>query len=454
MKKRILTLGLGLIATFTLIGCGGGTGVSDGGSLSVQNETYIAYSSSTAIRRDALYKTDGTASGTALFSNGMANGTSTYVQEAIDSLKLDNNYIFLTYKRVRTNGDISQELYKIDKNSGVTSSTNLVSNSQLNNNKYATIYQFKTTNGRYILSQLSSNDGYFRIDKINTATGAMSQVNLPNNIVLTRPYVGVTYTQKGDSIYFPARDTSSNTDVVYKLDTSNDTFSNVSLLSSYIIHDIFTVNNKLVVFGHYPGIPNKIAILNLSSNTIANVPSTLGTILDIIVKIDNKLYFVTTDSSTNNKCLFVMDPSLPPASSITKIETLNNSNGNVEKIFKYNGNIFYVQGPRPPYSLHTLYKTNGTPNSATGVAYNMANEYVYIANNKIYFTGFDIGEGRELWQYGGTVSSLAIGINPGSGNSDPKHLIELNGKIIFQATANGSANKLFSLSGNTLTPLN
>lgn len=272
-----------------------------------------------------------------------------------------------------------------------------------------------------------------------------------------RPFAGKTFTQQGDNIYFPVLNTANTANYVYKLDTTNDTFSNVNLISTntLAVHAMFAVNNKIVVFGHYYGIPNKIAIYDIASNTIANVPSTISTMTDIIVKIDNKLYFVTTDTATGNKCLFVMDPSLPPASSITKLEMLNSANGSVEKIFKHNGNIFYVQGPRTSLQLHTLYKTNGTPNNATGVAYNMANEYAYIANNKIYFAGFDAGEGRELWQYDGTVSSFVIGINPGSTDSNPQHIIELNGKLIFQATPNGSANKLFSLdSNNNLTPLN
>ena len=455
MKKRILTLSFGLIATFALLGCGGGTGVSDGGSTGAQNVAYIAYSSNPLPRRDVLYKTDGTVSGTSMVSNAMVLGTSAYVQEAIDSLDVDGNYIFLTDKRVRTNGDIAQELYKVDKSSGATSSTNLVSNPQLNNNKYATISQFKTANGRYIFSQLTSNNNYFRVDKIDTSTGTATQLSLPNNIVINRPFVGEIYTKLGDNIYFQAIDTSSNTDLVYKLNSANDTFSNISVLSSYYVHDMVALNGKLVIFGHYPGVPNKIAIYDINSNSVANVPNTLSTMLDIIVKVDNKIYFVTTDISTGNKCLFVMDPSLAPTSSITKLETLNNSDGSVKKIFKHNGSIFYVQGPRTSNQLYILYKTNGTPNNATGVAYNMANEYAYIANNKIYFAGFDAAEGRELWQYDGTVSSFVKGINPGNGSSNPQHIIELNGKLIFQATPNGSINKLFSLdSNNNLTQLN
>jgi len=450
MKRGILKLSLALSAVFIISGCGGGTGVSDGGSAGQNGIAYIAYDSGSAIRRDVLYKTDGTPAGTAMFSNGMVNGTSIYVQEAIDSINIDNNYIFVTDKRVKTNGDIAQELYKIDKNSGATTSTNLVSNPTLNNNKYATISQFKTTNGRYIFSQLISNNGYFKINKIDTTTGAMSQLSLPNNISTIRPFAGETYTQSGDNIYFPAKNTSTNADLIYKLNTSNDTFSNINLLSSYIAHAMFAVNGKLVIFGHYPNVPNKIAIYDINNNSVVDVPNTLSTMLDIIVKIDNKLYFVTTDISTNNKYLFVMDPSLSPSSSITQLEAIS-SGEHVEKIFKHNGSIFYVQGS----STYKLYKSSGTANSATVVAYNLANPYVYIANNKIYFTGFDASEGRELWQYDGTVSSFVIGVNPGTGSSDPKHLIELNGKLIFQATANGLVNKLFSLdSNNNLVQLN
>ena len=468
MKKRILTFGFAISAIFTIIGCGGGNLSNTNGGAIIGNNALVPYSPTVANQREVIYKTDTTPSATSLFSNGvLATVPANYSKEIINSIELDNNYLFVTNNKTRTTGcnfsgcPQTQFLYLVDKNTGAATMTNFTAN--LNLFGYSLIYQISKQNSRYVFSNAISNTLDYRLDKIDTHTGITSQITLNGTDVVLAPLNGKSIAEDSDNIYFTSIDSTSHSVFnTYKIETNNnDNIVDYPGLVNYHTVNLFVINNKLIMFAlannnASPVIAEGLYIAdktNPSASPTA-ISNSVSGVVDFATKIDNKIYFETQDTVNLNYYLYVLDPSQPINNALTKLETINRSaDGKVENIFKYNGNIYFVQ-------KNKLHKTDGsTPNSATVVLSNLANSTsgdnkIYQADGKLYYRGSQTATGKELWVYDGTTSTRLTDINPGNGDSNPKNILELNGKIVFQATPDGTNNKLYSLDGTTLTPLN
>jgi ELWxxDGT repeat protein len=119
-----------------------------------------------------------------------------------------------------------------------------------------------------------------------------------------------------------------------------------------------------------------------------------------------------------------------------------------------NNELYYVSNS----SGSNIYKVDSDPSIATSVVSNLDPYYqtLYTANGKLYYAGTDSTHGTELWEYDSTTntSTLVSDINPGTGSSNPLHVMELNGDIVFEASPDGTYNYLYNWDGTTLTQLN
>lgn len=101
-----------------------------------------------------------------------------------------------------------------------------------------------------------------------------------------------------------------------------------------------------------------------------------------------------------------------------------------------------------------LYKTDGTPGGTVKytnkVLVDSPFQYV-VLNSKIYFTGVDINNGKELWVTDGTDAGTQLikDINIGTDNSTPRDLFVFNNAIYFFAKTNADGVELWKSDGTS-----
>jgi len=457
-----LLVGLALVG---FNGCGGGTS-SDGGSTVAQNTLYTAFSSSTAKRLDMIYKTDGTATGTVLLDNSMLPGTpSNYAYENLINFIINGDILYSTREMIDANCGLvctkEQQLFAVDL---TTSTPLLMTGLEVSNN-----YMPNTTLDPSISSMVSSNSVYVRhadplppsiyntaavLSKVD-ATGTLATIPIPTNIYLNS-YLGMD-TQVGTDIYYTATYDNSGTleSKVVKLDTLTDTVSVVSALDGFLVISSFAIGTKLYIFGGL-GVNNELHVYDTATPLVQPILVETFAALDRQMNIlvyNDQLYF-GHHKPNEGRGFYVLDAT---TNVVTKLEDITSQY--VQSVLEYNNEIFFVTYTESNSGTHEnyqLYKTNGvTPNSAQPVLTETIEDgTIYKANNKLYFGANTLTEGTELWQYDGTTASIVLDINTGPGSSLPRHITELNGNVVFQATQDGINNKLFVYDGTTLTQLN
>ena len=81
-----------------------------------------------------------------------------------------------------------------------------------------------------------------------------------------------------------------------------------------------------------------------------------------------------------------------------------------------------------------------------------------VFNDKLYFSTYKDGFGRELWEYNDTMLSIVTDIRPGEPDSDPSQLTLFNGKMYFAANDGTHGPEIWSIAEclnlfvNTETP--
>ena len=479
MKKRILTLGLAITAVFTISGCGGSGSNTGGnpGSTTVGggNQTpqtlYLAYSpvsTATSIINDQLWKTDGTPANTSLVSNTMSIQSPTQDESLsiFEVYKIGNNvftwanYIHdasfpnlpsgynKLYKTDLSNGDATTEVSGISRDIA----TNLVSSGG--------IKHFTASNGKtYLLNDHGAPTHLSIVD----SNGGVTDLPNPPGMYLEPFFSG--YMQDGDDLYIIAKNTSSMQHKIYKIDLSSNSPSWVEIVSSpNRLVDLYVHNSRL-----YTLKDNGTAAIFQKTSATPN--STLTPIAG------NYTSYWNHEASKHNHPYLIDGSKIYLAMRISgntangglySIDTVNNDQlhyeggtvsdmGGCVSLVKLNGVIYYLGSVAFDLKLYKI--TNNTvTHIATIPSYIDASHEIwnrlYKANGKLYFAKSDAQHGVELWSYNGTTLHRETDINPGTGDSKPTRVTELNGKIVFQATPDGTNNKLYSLDGTTLTSLN
>lgn len=468
MKHMIRTVLFGSML-IGLNGCGGGANDTTNGTGAVNTgtgEVFIGYSSAAgSLEKEKLYKTDGSVSGTAEFSSGvLAAVPANYSTELINTIEEKGNYLFVTSNKTRTSGcglfgcPTTQFLYLVDKNSGAVNATLYTAGvSPFAFAPTGPIYQYDSSvqDKRYIFSHITSDalSGY-QIHAVDTQTGASSPITLNGTDKIFHNFSGKSIDDAGNKVFFLAVDDVSSPTAynIYSLDTDNGAVTDYPDLAGYVPVNLFAVNGKLVMFEN-----GSLSLSDMSSSPI--VPDVISTninyVFDFGIEIDNKIYFAGENTANNTYHLYTLDPTQPAGSALHKMENINRAvDGRIENIFKYNGNIYYVQGDK-------LLKTDNDPTTIpVPVVSNLSNtnpgdNKIYQANGKLYFRGTNTAAGDELWSYDGTNSTLEVDINQGGADSFVKNIVALdNNTVVFEATTNGTTNQLFKWDGTMLSPLN
>lgn len=457
MKNRNYIIALSTVL-LGFNGCGsspsssGSSGITtpNNGTPSALDTAYVAFAPNVSKRMDILYKTDGTAANTALVSSDMLpTNPGNYENELISNFLIQNGILYMDRQQRKGNcllSCVESQQMKTVLNSSVTSYLPIEASTIVDSISSAAVTRYSTVNAIY-MSHVDQNpppvvssvgiDSYV-ISKIDTG-GTLTPIQ--NNTAYLPNYL-TTHLQVGTDIYYGALDYTTaslnGSHLPYygmlKLDTTFDSLSRVPVFDGYFVHNMTEFNSKIYIgasiglsVGLYMFDPATTSVLPALIQSYAELPSN-GFVFN------GELYYLAA-TSQGLRDIYRYDGTTAPVTITTGVSPVK------FKFIEYNGGLYYI-------SSGSLYESNGSPIST------LADSQVYEANGKLYFAHSSAAEGVELWQYDGTTASLVRDINPGTGNSMPRHITELNGDIIFQASPDGANNKLYNYDGTNLTPLN
>jgi len=278
-----------------------------------------------------------------------------------------------------------------------------------------------------------------KIDKIGTNGTVIGAAEYPDGVDPISPFGSV---QVNDKIIIAVQG------MTLRYDPGNDSFTILTGLNELeIIEMIEGDDNRLYFFGKLPGETEySLFIYNLAFP--ATPPTKIAPYTSGMVKPgsmmhhDGRLYFVAQKGSHYGAFMYRSGWDEP-----VSIDGVNlNLLGVKAHFIPFDGDLYL------PYE-NKLYKIDPDTHQASVVIGFIGDNSVYPIDNTLYYAGKDTAHGIELWKYTGGQSTLVRDINPGTGDSHPLHVIKLNGKLLFQAAADGIHNDLYSLDGTTLTAL-
>jgi len=460
--KNTINLMLSTAVATLIIGCGSPS--STGSSTVVNNSAYIAFSPLVSARFDNLYKTDGTAANTNLVTNSVLPHLG-YNYSAIENFMKDGNTVYIEIEdESLVNSSmfgrpLIYQLLKLD--------TTTDSLSQISNTKYTLLGTLKgfphpkymTSNGLFIyINPLPNTVGNYRdMEKIGSGGSTLQVIN---NTGYKPDYLG--YSAKvGDDIYvsaftYPLPPSTTISDyTILKLNTSLNKYEHISALDGYQMLSMVKKGDFVYFIGNTSNINLSVLRLFKYNLTTPNTPPVLvnGNISqssNYLYAFNNSVYFVS-HTATNNTTITgqvnKLDLNTNQVSTLISVPYALNDSKTFGKFVEFQNSLYLV-------SNHHLFKidNSNTVNLTTSVT--IPDNVVYEANGKLYFGADDGSIGTELYEYDGTNVNLVKDINLGAGSSIPRHITELNGDIVFQASQDGTNNKLFKLHNNTLTSLN
>jgi ELWxxDGT repeat protein len=169
----------------------------------------------------------------------------------------------------------------------------------------------------------------------------------------------------------------------------------------------------------------------------------------------NRVYFFANDGVTGNELWstdgtpagtsMVRDINQGAASSVGSRDTFRG--------FAVMNGFLYFTATSVTTNNFELWRSDGTLNGtqqvmdiAPGVNDSSDPQYLTVVGNRLYFSAFTGNFGRELWQSDGTMNGTTqvADINLNAASSNPKYLVQLNQKLIFNATKTDNANNVGS----------
>ncbi|MGL4463778.1 MAG: hypothetical protein ACRC1K_16610 [Planctomycetia bacterium] len=187
-------------------------------------------------------------------------------------------------------------------------------------------------------------------------------------------------------------------------------------------------------------------------------PGTANGAEGYIAEVNGFVYFGGEDDSSIGRELWKTDGT---ASGTTLVKDLFTTNGNGSypyNLINANGTLYFTARDAASYGGQGLWKSDGTESGTvklTGTMFRFVNDPAEM-NGSIYFSGGAYGGnaaslGIELWKYDPTTSltSLVADINPGSGSSFLRDLVNFDGVLLFGARNNPSiGNELWRSDGS------
>lgn len=441
MKIFYLTA-IAFISTI-FIACGSSpSSNSSSASTNGNTELYLAYSSGISKRVDSLYKTDGTSGGTQLItSNHLPTNLSPYSYALIDNFYDFGDYL---YYNLNIQGGFfgnTERLYRVHKTSDNFEDLSSI-NVRFGIYPAGFLKRIEINNKLYYLSQ-STNSTYADITTF-TPTGTQNMISLQADFVsIVSPLAKI-----GNDVF-----TSGSTGTTGKMYKFDSTTSNV------VLSEVVSPSFDLFVSQYYP-IGTKLYMLASPIGT-----SNQGIwVYDTAIPATPPVFIQSLDTTGNEDIVasYIEGTSIYFSArngvdyNIFKLDTANNNlitqvtydtttfNDAARNFVNFNSDIYFVKNSelRKLSAPTVVITTNVEKNS------------LFATSNKLYFSASTSATGKELYSYDGVSTVLEYDINAGTGDSNPTHINEVNGKIVFQATPDSLFNKLFAYDGTTLVQLN
>jgi ELWxxDGT repeat protein len=159
--------------------------------------------------------------------------------------------------------------------------------------------------------------------------------------------------------------------------------------------------------------------------------------------LNGKLFFIAktegVDWVTGSYSLWVTDGSVIGTKKLA--DSVNTGNG-YSPIYHFTyvtyKNVFYFYGFNAVKDEHSLWRSDGTVSGTFQVKIlnklgNLDQKDIIVYNNNLFFRGYDVLHGEEVWKSNGTFAGTKLlkDINPGSSGSLPTSFTTYNGKLYF-----------------------
>ena len=341
-----------------------------------------------------LWKTDGTAAGTAMVKDIKPGTSSSYH---------DPNFIIYwnSFVYFEADGPNGWSLWKSD---GTEANTVEVSHA-------VDPEQFVSFNGALYFGGYSK--GLWKTDGTTAGTVEVKgEIGTPDNLVV----VG------GNKLYF----TNSN-----NLWVSDGTTAGTVLVMSDIWPTQLTSVNGALYFRGWDSVNNyRLWKSDGTAGGTAMIP--YGAEPNNLTEVNGTLYF-TADDPTDGQSLIKLVSGTP---------TVVKSGISPSNLFNLNGVLYFRNSG-------DLYKSDGTLAGTVIVKTEVYPDRFTNVNGVLYFKGSDSAHEYELWKSDGTAAGTVMvkDIAPGKANSDPDQLTNVNGTLYFTATEPSTGTQLWKSNG-------
>jgi trimeric autotransporter adhesin len=193
-----------------------------------------------------------------------------------------------------------------------------------------------------------------------------------------------------------------------------------------------------------------------------NTTGTTGSDLTNLTNVNGTLYFAANDGFSGTE-LWRSDGTAGGTQIFRNINTNGITGSNPSDLINANGKLFFSADDGN--NGRELYRINGTQltrldinlgrNSSISAPTNQGltdpirSRFINIRNTLYFAATNSVGTGVELWRSNGTPAGtrLVRDINPGSGDSNPQELTNINGVLYFSAESIGFGQELWRSNG-------
>ncbi len=175
-----------------------------------------------------------------------------------------------------------------------------------------------------------------------------------------------------------------------------------------------------------------------STNQLKNINvGTEDANIQQIVEVGDKIFFVA-DDGIHGEAVWMAEPAVAPAASTVRLvaDVTGSSSDRIHGLAKFGDGVIFQNDSLGVYTTDGATTTPIT--SMTPIAFDDDGSLFVEAGNLAYFVLDNAATGEELWKTSGTAAgtSLVSDLFSGTTGSEPRNLIEFDGKLFFTASNN------------------
>ncbi|NVN91578.1 MAG: hypothetical protein HXX11_13385 [Desulfuromonadales bacterium] len=217
--------------------------------------------------------------------------------------------------------------------------------------------------------------------------------------------------------------------------TSDGTTS--TLLKSDVYYDQLTSVNGIAYFYGWDASANAYRLWTSDGTESGTVALSYAAVPDNLTDVNGTLFFTATDPTTNKASLIKLVAGVP---------TVVKSGISPTNLYNWNGVLYFD-------NANGLWRSDGTPGGTVVVKSSVWPSLLTGVGGHLFFRGWDNASGYELWSSdgipessGGTTARVKD-INPGTPNSNPSQLTNVNGTLFLTATEPVTGTQLWKSNG-------